>query len=174
MKKILIFVFSVAAAFALVSCANKQTETVEPTVGMANPWEETDAEGFVQKSGLDLNVPEGAENVIYRVLTDEKLGEIQFTLNGNEYTARVKGTAEFEDLSGIYVTWDSTEDVEVSYCSGKLMTGKNGDETVQCVEWFDVVPGVMYSLSTSGKDLAGLDITAVAEQVFKPMQGNAE
>ncbi len=173
MKKILIFVLSVAAAFALVSCANKQAETVEPTVGMANPWEETDAEGFVQKTGLDLNVPEGAENVVYRVLTGEKLGEIQFTLNGSECAARIKAAAEWEDLSGMYLTWDSTEDVEVSYCSGKLMSGKNNGETVQLVEWFDVVPGVMYSLSASGKDLNGLDLTAVAEQVFKPMQGNA-
>lgn len=172
MKKILVIVLSVLCIFALASCANKKTEE-EPAVGMPNPWEETDAKGFVEKSGLDLNVPEGAENVIYRVLTETKLGEMQFTLNGVEFNARIKSVGEWEDLSGIYVTWDSTEDCEISYCSGKLMTGKLDGKTVELVEWFDIVPGVMYSLSCSDTDLDGLDIIAVAEQVFKPMQGNA-
>ena len=98
---------------------------------------------------------------------------MRFTLNGVEFIARIKSVGEWEDLSGIYVTWDSTEDCEISYCSGKLMTGKLDGETVELVEWFDIVPGVMYSLSCSDKDLDGLDIIAVAEQVFKPMQGNA-
>ncbi len=172
MKKFLVIALSVLCVFALASCANKKTEA-EPTVGMPNPWEDTDAKDFVEKSGLDLNVPEGAENVSYRVLTETKLGEMRFTLNGVEFIARIKSVGEWEDLSGIYVTWDSTEDCEISYCSGKLMTGKLDGETVELVEWFDIVPGVMYSLSCSDKDLDGLDIIAVAEQVFKPMQGNA-
>lgn len=171
MKKVLMIVLSVLCVLALASCANKKAEE-ESTVGMSNPWEDTDAEGFVEKTGLDLNVPEEAENVIFRVLTETKLGEMRFTLDGVTYNARIQYTDEWEDLSGIYVSWDSTEDCEVSYCSGKLMTGKSDGETVKLVEWFDIVPGVMYSLSCSGKDVDGVDVVAVAEQVFRPMQGN--
>ena len=39
--------------------------------------------------------------------------------------------------------------------------------------WYDIVPGVMYSLSVYSTDLDGLDLTAVAEQVYVPVQGDA-
>ncbi len=38
--------------------------------------------------------------------------------------------------------------------------------------WYDRVPGLMYSLSVYTTELDGLDLTAVAEQVYIPVQGN--
>lgn len=49
---------------------------------------------------------------------------------------------------------------------------KGENESVDVCIWYDVVPGYVYSLSTRGADLDGFDITAIAEQVYKPMQGN--
>ena len=39
--------------------------------------------------------------------------------------------------------------------------------------WYDAAPGLMYSLSVGTTDPDGLDLTAVAEQVYVPMQGES-
>ena len=138
-----------------------------------NPWTETGPKGFVIATGLDMHVPEGAEDVIYRVNRFDKLGEIQFVLDGISFTARIKAVFPEEDISGLYYTWESEEEVSISYCPGKTFRAKDGENTVDLCLWYDVVPGVMYSLSCSAPDLDGFDITAVAEQVFFPLQGEA-
>ena len=38
--------------------------------------------------------------------------------------------------------------------------------------WYDAVPGLMYALSVYTTDLDGLDATAIAEQVYIPVQGD--
>ena len=145
----------------------------EKTSEIANPWEETDQEGFLNATGLSLAVPESAENVLYLVMPSEGLGEMQFSLNGLEYTARIKAAAEFEDISGLYYDWNREEDCKVSYCEGKVLEAQDGEEIVSACMWFDVVPGVMYSLSTTAKDAETAQILTVAEAVFEPMQGDA-
>ena len=145
----------------------------EKMTGIANPWEETDEAGFLEATGLSLAVPEGAEDVLYLVMPSEGLGEMQFFLNGLKYSARIKAAAEFEDISGLYYDWTGEEDCKVSYCEGKVLTAQDGGETVSACMWFDVVPGVMYSLSTTAEDAEAAQIQTVAEAVFEPMQGDA-
>ena len=145
----------------------------EKMSGIANPWEKTDKAGFEKATGLSLAVPEGAENVFYLVMPSEGLGEMQFSLNDLEYTARIKAAAEFEDISGLFYDWTSEEDCKVSYCEGKVLEAPDGAKTVCACMWFDAVPGVMYSLSTSAEDAKAAQIHTVAEAVFEPMQGDA-
>ena len=135
-----------------------------------NPWTDTDADGMMQELGLFMGAPEGAEDVIYRVLAAEQLGEIQFTLDGQAYTARIKAAAEEEDISGLYFDWTSEEECEIEGRKGTIRQAQDEDAVVIACSWFDVAPGIMYSVSTSTQDPAAVDITAVAEAVFEPMQ----
>lgn len=143
-------------------------------IGMANPWTETTEEGFIGIMGLELAIPEGAENVAFRVLEAEQLGEMTFTLDGMDYVARVKPAVEFEDISGLYYAFENPiEDEAVAGLQTWEGRATDGEETIDLALWFDVVPGIMYSLSTSGADLDGFDIIGVALQVYQPMQGDA-
>lgn len=144
-------------------------------VGMANPWVETTAEEMAQTIGVELGVPEGAENIVWRMMPEVGMGEMTFTWDGMDYTARVQPTAEFEDISGLYYEWEHEEPCQVSWCEGKLMRTTDADQglTIDLCLWFDVVPGVMYAVSASAPDLDGFDILAAAEQLFVPMQGDA-
>ena len=144
--------------------------------GLANPWSETDENGFMQTVGISLNLPEGAEDVSWRVLKENGLGELIFTLDGQEYTARVCSSGVWEDISGLfYNQWDSEESCKVDYCEGTLRSVKDesmGYTVCSCL-WFDVVPGFMYSVTAEAEDPAGADVLRVAEAVFVPAQGDS-
>ena len=145
-----------------------------PAIGMPNPWTDTTVEDAVQELGFELGIPEGAEIAACRVLGEEQLLEVDFALDGMDYTARMKPSAvvdEIEDISGLYYTWEHEEECEIGYAKGLIRLAKDGDQTIENCIWLDVVPGFVYSLCTSGEDLDGFDLIAIAEQVFKPMQG---
>ena len=174
-KTVLSAVLVLMIAASLVSCKSKTNETAgapAESAAIANPMVETDEAGFVEKTGISLKVPKGATNVKYFVI-DNTLGEMRFTLDGMEFTARAKSTAAFEDISGMYYTWDVEDDAKVDRCEAKCRRHIGSDKTIDVICWFDAAPGISYSLSTEGKDLDGFDIIAIAEQVFEPMQGEA-
>ena len=154
-----------------VKAVEQVVEATEQSAGLANPMVETDAKGFVEQVGAELNVPQGATDVKYYVI-DKTLGQMDFKLNGMDFTARVKSSDKFEDISGMYCTWDAEEDCTICGFDGRQMRGKTDGSAVDVCLWYDVVPGLMYSLTAQAKDLSGFDPTAVAEQVYKPMQGN--
>ncbi len=142
----------------------------EDELGLANPWQDMTREELLEASGLTFGVPDGAENVIYRWLADENLAEMQFTLDGDEYCARIQPAAleegELLNISGMYLPWDNEEEVTIGHCPGTLGLSQTGSEdwTELCL-WYDVVPGLMYSLSVYTVDPDGLDLTAVAAMV---------
>ena len=147
-------------------------------LNMANPWLDLTAEELQRASGLSFNVPEGAENVVYRWLEDENLAEMQFTLGGDEYCARVKPSAlengEMENISGMYFAWENAEDITVGGCPGTIGQAQTGSEDwVELCQWYDAAPGLVYALSVYTTDPDGLDLTAVAEMVYAPMQADA-
>ena len=145
---------------------------------LANPWVELTEEEFAQTTGLTLGLPEGAEGATYRWLESESLAELQFTLDGDEYCARVKPDAleagQLDNISGMYFAWEHEEEVTVGHCNGTLGLAQAGSEDwVELCLWYDVAPGLMYSLSVYTTDPDGLDLVAVAEMVYEPMQGDA-
>ena len=169
MKKLFAIVLTI---LMLLSCAALAEGPVE---GMPNPWTETGAEGLMEALGLEFNVPEGAENVTFRMLKDESLAEMDFDLDGMAYTARIQPAVEWTDISGMYYEWENTrEDFTIGNCPAWEGRAADGEGTADLCLWFDVVPGLMYSLGTVGEgDLDGFDLTAVAGQIYVPVQGDA-
>ena len=142
--------------------------------GLANPWEETTAEELVQFPGVTFGVPEGAEDIEYRLLREDALAEMQFTWYDLRYCARIKPAAEFEDISGLYYEWTHEMPCQVSWCVGvdRRYIGEN--ETVDVSMWYDAVSGLMYSVSTSAPDLDGFDIGAATDWLYMPARGKME
>lgn len=146
-----------------------------PAAAMANPWTETTADGLMEKLGLEFAVPDGAENVSFRMLEAENLAEMEFDLDGMRYTARIQPAAEWTDISGMYYEWENTmEDFTIGNCPAWEGRAADGGDTADLCLWFDAAPGLMYSLGTVGEgDLDGFDLTAVAGQIYAPVQGGA-
>ena len=169
MKKL----FSIAlAALMLLSCA---ALAEAPIAGVPNPWTETTAEGLMEALGIAFTVPEGAQNIAFRMLESDSLAEMDFDLDGMSYTARIQPAVEWTDISGMYYEWENTmEDFTIGNCPAWEGRAADDQGTADLCLWFDVAPGLMYSLSTvSEGDLDGFDLTAIAEQVYTPVQGDA-
>ena len=153
------------------------SELEEPTdmggmVGIANPMTGMTAEELAEKTGFTLTPPEGASDVRYFTLKggSAQTAQMDFTLNGREFTYRVTPTSETEaaDTTGLYYTWEQTEEAEVGRCTGTLNLGKEAAG----LYWLDVVPGVNYSLSCIGSTTED-EMRSLAETLFAPVQGEA-
>lgn len=168
MKKMIAAVLAAMLALGGLACA-------ETLVGIPNPWVDTTADGLTEALGLRFGVPEGAENVVYRMLESDSLAEMTFTWEGMDYCARIKPAAEFEDISGLYYEWENVqEDFTVGSCAAWEARARDGETTVDLCLWYDAAPGLMYSICTSAdNDLDGFDLLAAAEQVYLPVQGDA-
>ncbi len=76
------------------------------------------------------------------------------------------------DISGMYFAWDGEEPVSIRHCHGTIGRAQTGSEDwVELCLWYDAAPGLMYALSVYTTDPDGLDLSAVAEQVYLPAQG---
>lgn len=145
----------------------------------ANPWEDVTAEQLTEETGLSFGVPEGAEDVVYRLLRSEGMAEMQFTWEECEFCARIQPASlqdgELLNISGMYFAWENEEEVSVGHCRGTIGQAKTGsEEWVELCLWYDAAPGLMYSLSMyTAADPDGLDLAAVAESVYLPAQGDA-
>lgn len=160
------------ALFALPSSA------LAAETGIAQPdlfWYETDAEGVMESVGVRFGVPSDAENVVYRLPEDNRMAEMQFTLNGIAHVARIQPTAAFENISGVqYAEWAISDDCMIGWCEAQAMMTRDGENIVALCLWYDAAPGLMYSVTAASADLIGLDIQAAAEAVFLPMQDDAD
>ena len=140
-------------------------------VPLVNPWEEMTAEQLASETGLIFGVPEGAENVVYRYLRSDEMAEMQFSWAGGEYCARIRPMVledwDFYDISGMYYEWTAEEPVNVGPCAGSLSQALQDDGVwVERCLWYDADAKRMYSLSVTAEDVDGLDLTALAEQVY--------
>ena len=163
----------------LLVCASACAESTEPLVSLPNPWEEMTAEQLTETAGLVFGLPEGAQDVSYRYLASEQLCEMTFTLDDDEFCARIQPAVlregEWLEISGMYFAWDNEEEVTIRHCRGTVGLAKCGSEDwVERCLWYDAAPGLMCSLSVYTTDPDGLDLTAIAEQVYIPEQENAE
>ena len=145
---------------------------------IANPWVDLTQEQLAEVSGLSFNLPEGAENASWRWLESERLAEMNFTIDEDEYCARVQPDAleegQLDNISGMYFDWENEEEVTVGHCPGTLGMAQTGSsDWVELCLWYDAAPGLMYALSVYTTDPDGLDLTAVAEMVYSPVQGDA-
>ena len=202
LKVILALAMVVVMPVAFCACGDsQQTEEQTEDAGVANPVHECEsADEVCQATGLSIEAPEGATDVVYSYIdaTDEEgeaIAQVVFTLDGNEYCYRCQSTAETSlgnddeeadsdellesldtdtnkalALAGIYAEWSAGGTTLVSERDGVFALNE-GKEGV--IAWLDVVPGVMYSLSMdkgASQDL----LQATAEASFVPMQGEAD
>ncbi len=130
------------------------------------------AEILAQGLGQELaTAPEGAENVVISVFSQDgyTVAETAFTANGARWSYRTApGELELTDISGLG-SFSTNESGSVSYCDAQLSYDEGGAGKIV---WFDIVPGVEYSLSVdTGASAETLD--AMADELFTPMQGDA-
>ena len=142
-----------------------------PSVSMVNPWTDATAEEAEMLTGKGFGIPDGAKDIIYRCLNSESLAEMQFTIDDDEYCARIipkeKTDAEGDqtaNISGMYFQWENEEKVQIGDREGTLGLAQTGsEEWVELCMWSD--EKFVYSLSVYTTDPDGLDLTAVAAQI---------
>lgn len=133
------------------------------------------AQQIVESLGYEMAVaPDGATDVTYNACALDGLtvAETGFTFGGVRYAYRTASTSEvdsdFADISGITDDGDVSASAEVSWCPARLYYTESGAGRIV---WFDVVPGLLYSLSMdSGASEAAL--TGMAASLFVPAQGD--
>lgn len=115
--------------------------------------------------------PEGAENVVISVFSQDgrTVAETAFTISGARWTYRTApGDLDLVDISGLD-DCSTAASGSVGYCSARLSYDEGGAGKII---WFDIVPGVEYSLSVeSGASEDSL--IAMANELFSPLQGEA-
>lgn len=164
MKRLL----TVFLLMALVFCA-----PAEVYAQSAALWTDSTAEEVMTAVGVRFNVPAEAENVSYRVR--ESAAEMNFTVRGVEYAARIQPTASFENISDYaFEPWAIEDDCMVGWCDAKVMLAQADGKIIALCLWYDAAPGLMYSVSACVEDLIGLDVQSAAESVFTPMQDDAD
>ena len=140
-------------------------------VSIANPWEDVSADQLMAETGISFGVPEGAENVIYRFLRSDWLAEMQFTIGRDEFCARIKpeklGDGQLLDISGMYFEWEHVEEVRIGQWYGTVSQAQTGSEDwVELCQWYDDDQCRMYTMSVYTTDPDGMDLTALADQVY--------
>lgn len=169
MKRIVSVALAVLLALLVCGCGKAEepaaSEPADVGVGLANPVKIVTPEEQAA-AGLTLNAPEGAENVVYKLIED--LIETDFTLDGVEYFYRAIPAAgpECSDISGLYYTWTTTE--EGSVAGREAVANICGEAGF--VMWLDVVPGINYNLCCAAPVTAE-KLFEVAALVFAPVQG---
>ncbi len=141
---------------------------------MANPWVEVSPEKMLETIGLSFYAPEGAEVIAYRMLVSESLAEMQFVFEGAECTARIRPAAEFEDISGMYYDWEHVEGCEIQWCFGEIRYASKAGQQIELCLWYDMAPGLMYSVSAIAAEGECPDIFDLANVLFVPAQGDVD
>ena len=139
----------------------------EANTQIANPWTDTTADDLKKDLGEAAILPDGAENVVYRVLTEDKLYEVQFDKDGLSYNYRMQKASELTDISGLNYTWTFEEDADFNGNKAKNRRSITDELWVDNLMWYDASSGITHSLSTTSADLEGFDIVAIAEEMIK-------
>ncbi len=179
-----LFVLLIASALVMCGCGKtaapatqdnteaQTEEAAEPAEATGNPWVTTDYNGIYDALGIWMFDPSGATNVNIQLDESDKLAEMTFDYGEPvlSYVYRVKSTSAFEDISGLYYEWDVEMDTPIGECEGICKRAIGDGETIDLCQWFDKEEGAMYSLSTSAADLDGFDISAIAMQIYSPVE----
>lgn len=133
----------------------------------------TTASQILRETGLNVTVaPDNAENITYNAFSLDGLtvAETTFQINGVTYAYRMAGTAElledFADISGLEGPFDQVAAGEVFWCRAKLNFRDGGGGKII---WFDLVPGILYSLSMDDGASEAI-LLDMANHLFVPAQ----
>ena len=196
MKKILSILLAASLLLAMTGCSNKpaegQTSTEAPAeapaadvpaaspadapsgfAGLANPMTVMSEKELLEATGIDLSALSSYEDASFASIAgDPVVAQAQFTKDGKSYTYRVAATDEATDISGMNYVWEAMADEEckVGYCEANVNLSSEG---AGLVTWYDMAPGLKYSLSVSENADAD-ELLALANALFAPVQGEAD
>lgn len=156
-----------ALIFMFLGIKNKD----KTALSIPNPMTKASPELLINQLGVNFLVPQGAENVSYHIIAD-KIAQMSFTINDSEVTARIQPSNQFEDISGMYYNWSFQEDCNIGWCQGRLFLTTSDKKNIGLCLWYDVVPGLMYSLSIDS-NATKEQLIQLAQAVYKPAQGDS-
>jgi len=137
----------------------------------------TTAKDIVKELGYSVAVaPEQATDVTYDAfrLNDLVVAETTFVLDDNRHRFRMSATpdvsADFADISGLGNHFDTFLTSTVGWCPAKIYYNENGSGKII---WFDIVPGLLYSLSME-RNASEEALLSLAHELFVPAQDNAD
>ena len=133
------------------------------------------AQYMMANLGYDIaSAPDGAENVEFNVISQNGLtiSETKFTFEGVSYSYRIASIdtvpENIPDISGVNQNYQSELDENIQGRSAKLFFTSDGSGKVI---WFDVVPGLAYSLTVDSGAEQQL-LMDMANSIFTPTQGD--
>lgn len=136
----------------------------------------TTASEVLNATGMNVTVaPAEAEQITYNVLMlgDMTVAETTFVLNDIKYSYRMAATMElkedFDDLSELEGSFEHQTAGNVQWCPAKISFTEGGQGKII---WFDVVPGILYSL-TMDKGADENELINMAHELFEPAQGDS-
>lgn len=122
---------------------------------------------------LEAELPVGAKNAVGNGCEVDGVlaGEITFELREVEWTYRCAAIAAdgeaVPDISDVEGDFTSLE-TQVQHCPAIVYVSEDG---VGKIVWYDVVPGVAYSLSMA-ENADGDTLQSIANLMFTPLQGD--
>ena len=86
----------------------------------ANAWTQTTAQGLMDALGLQLGLPDGANNVSWQMLEQAQMGQVRFTWQGDSYTASYSVDGKkFVEMGTVQATLQDVE-AGVIACEGEM------------------------------------------------------
>lgn len=155
-KVLFLLLASVCVIFCTSGCSSQKKKNGLPesdgraaggtALGIANPVVQSDPEEILEVLGIRFNEPEGASRVRYSIIGG-KTAQMDFVWKGVECTARISGEPSFTDISGMYFSWKSEINTNVGRCAATVKLAETGGSTTGVCLWYDIVPGLMCSVS---------------------------
>ena len=155
-KVLFLMLASVCVIFCASGCSSQKKKNGLPesdgraaggtSVGIANPVVQSNPEEILEVLGIRFNEPEGASRVRYSIIGG-KTAQMDFVWKGVECTARISGEPSFTDISGMYFSWKSEINTNVGRCAATVKLAETGGSTTGVCLWYDIVPGLMCSVS---------------------------
>lgn len=180
-KRLLVVMLLVMMVVAVSACSAYKEDG---GTGVASPMNPSSAEEILKELGFNMITPVGAKDIAYSIIDysggenlgmEENIAQVDFTLDGIEYTYRARSAAEWTDISGSYLNWDEEVDTNVSYTVGKTFIAEDTQfpgeepEKVGVILWFDAVHYIQYSLLMD-READFRVLWSLAEQLFQPVE----
>lgn len=146
--------------------------TAVSAAALPNPWRDVTQQELTDAMGIRFELPESAENAVYRMLEAQSLAECRFAWRGVQLCMRISTGGGTEDISGLHCAWDWQEDCLVRERPAQAKRAADGEKFTYLCLWEDIAPGLRYSLSAETD--AEFDILAAAQLLFVPVQGDAD
>ena len=168
-KVLFLMLASVCVIFCASGCSSQKKKNGLPEAdgtafGIANPVVQSNPEEILEVLGIRFNEPEGASGVRYSIIVG-KTAQMDFVWNGVECTARISGEPSFTDISGMYFSWKSEISTKIGRCAATVKLAEAGGSTTGVCLWYDIVPGLMCSVSMKNDATQEL-LEAISRQVY--------